>query len=270
MDFEGTDGLERGEDQLLERKLALLAFACIDIIIINMWSQEVGRFHASNMSLLRTVFEVNLKLFNASTNKPVLLFALRDWSNDISEHTLFETLNRNINQIWSSVQSSANIQDTPISHFFKIEFQALPHYVFQKEQFLESVSTLRSRIVDGTSANYVFDNDRACCEIPLNGLASYLNSCWDSITTCSDVNIPTQRELLAEVKSAEACNTYIEDYKNWLVQYYSILDRKENIPNLIEELYTKQKSLLKSFDSQLSLYKCSVISRARVKPSQNH
>lgn len=64
MDVEGTDGRERGEDQDFERKSALFSMAVSEVVIINMWEHAVGLYNGANMSLLRTVLEVNLALFS--------------------------------------------------------------------------------------------------------------------------------------------------------------------------------------------------------------
>lgn len=63
MDVEGTDGRERGEDQDFERKSALFSLASSEVLIVNMWEHQVGLYQGANMSLLKTVFEVNLGLF---------------------------------------------------------------------------------------------------------------------------------------------------------------------------------------------------------------
>lgn len=63
MDVEGTDGRERGDDQDFERKSALFALATSEVLIVNMWEHQVGLYQGANMSLLKTVFEVNLQLF---------------------------------------------------------------------------------------------------------------------------------------------------------------------------------------------------------------
>ena len=63
MDVEGTDGRERGEDQDFERKSALFSLSVAQVLIVNMWEQSVGLYNGANMGLLKTVFEVNLQLF---------------------------------------------------------------------------------------------------------------------------------------------------------------------------------------------------------------
>ncbi|KAJ0017064.1 hypothetical protein Pint_11141 [Pistacia integerrima] len=68
MDLVGTDRRERGEmydlnlnssdDTAFEKKSALFALAVSDIVLINMWCQDIGREQAANKPLLKTVFQV--------------------------------------------------------------------------------------------------------------------------------------------------------------------------------------------------------------------
>ena len=75
-DIEGTDSKERGEQRLVsqitlcdllkmcERMISLFALAIADVLIINMWTHDVGRYDASNYGMLKDIFEVNLRLFD--------------------------------------------------------------------------------------------------------------------------------------------------------------------------------------------------------------
>lgn len=63
MDVEGADGRERGEQQDFERKTALFCISIAEVVIMNMWEHMVGLYQGANMGLLKTVFEVNLQLF---------------------------------------------------------------------------------------------------------------------------------------------------------------------------------------------------------------
>jgi hypothetical protein len=63
-DIEGTDSKERGDERMtFEQTTSLFALAIADVLIINMWTQDVGRHTGSNYGLLKVIFEVNLKLF---------------------------------------------------------------------------------------------------------------------------------------------------------------------------------------------------------------
>jgi hypothetical protein len=64
-DIEGTDSSERGDQRTsFEQTTSLFALAMANVLLINMWSKDIGRHHASNYGLLRIIFEVNLRLFS--------------------------------------------------------------------------------------------------------------------------------------------------------------------------------------------------------------
>lgn len=63
MDVEGTDGDTRQDELTFERKTSLFSLAVCSVLIVNVWYQDLGRYVASNMALLRAVFDVNLQLF---------------------------------------------------------------------------------------------------------------------------------------------------------------------------------------------------------------
>ena len=63
-DIEGTDSKERGEQRMtFEQTTSLFALAIADVLMINMWMNDIGRYGASNYGLLKVIFECNLKLF---------------------------------------------------------------------------------------------------------------------------------------------------------------------------------------------------------------
>ncbi|XP_042373385.1 protein ROOT HAIR DEFECTIVE 3-like [Zingiber officinale] len=77
MGLEGTDGRERGEDDItFEKQSALFSLAISVIVLINMWCHDIGREQVENKPLLKTVFQVMLRLF--SPRKTTLLFVIRD------------------------------------------------------------------------------------------------------------------------------------------------------------------------------------------------
>ncbi len=81
MDLEGSDGRERGEDDTnFERQSALFALATADVLLVNIWCHDIGREHGSGKPLLKTIFQVNLKLFSPDPGRKrtVLLFVIRD------------------------------------------------------------------------------------------------------------------------------------------------------------------------------------------------
>jgi GTPase Era involved in 16S rRNA processing len=104
LDVEGTDGRERGDNQDFERKSALFSLATTEVLIINMWEQQIGLYNGANMSLLRTVMEVNLQLFQSdNVSKTLLYFVLRDSTGLAPLETLCKTLTADMDKIWESL-----------------------------------------------------------------------------------------------------------------------------------------------------------------------
>ena len=69
-DVEGTDSKERGDDRLkFEQCSSLFTLAMSDVLMINMWTNDIGRYTASNYGILKVVFEQNLKLFQQESEK---------------------------------------------------------------------------------------------------------------------------------------------------------------------------------------------------------
>ena len=122
MDLEGTDGRERGEDDTaFEKQTALFAMATADVLMVNMWCNDLGREVASGKPLLKVVFQVNLRLF--TPRKTTLLFVIRDKSRT-PEDRLLETLREDLRRIWDGI-ACPNGTSLCREDFFHLEFVAL-------------------------------------------------------------------------------------------------------------------------------------------------
>jgi hypothetical protein len=84
-----------------ERATSLFALTIADVVIINMWTSDVGRYSASSYPVLRDIFEVNLKLelSNKDAQKK-LLFIIRDFTGNNPEQVKLKLL-VGVEKIWS-------------------------------------------------------------------------------------------------------------------------------------------------------------------------
>lgn len=74
--------MERGEQRsTFENTLSLFVLAVTDVLLINMWYTDIGKYTGSNFGLLKVILESNLKLFG-NANKKRLLFVIRDYSDE--------------------------------------------------------------------------------------------------------------------------------------------------------------------------------------------
>ncbi|RNF19357.1 uncharacterized protein Tco025E_04168 [Trypanosoma conorhini] len=267
VDFEGTDGLERGEDQSFERQLSLFALSLADTLIINMWTVDVGRFNAANMSLLRTIFEVNLQLFSHDSytreEKPTLLIVLRDFTE--ADTTLyFKTVRQSFDKIWDNIVKPEAFQDSTIDVLFDLRYHVLPHFKLQRDAFDQAAANFRQWFYLPKCEQYLFHSHGMFRGVPLDGIPSYLTSCWEMIRASKDLDIPTQREMLARHRCAEVRNSILQFFTETCRGYTESLRRGELVSRLTDALEREIVEQLSAFHTQTRLYKADIVQSAEV------
>ncbi|KAJ6711462.1 PROTEIN ROOT HAIR DEFECTIVE 3-like protein [Salix purpurea] len=199
MDLEGTDGRERGEDDTaFEKQSALFALAVSDIVLINMWCHDIGREQAANKPLLKTVFQVMMRLF--SPRKTTLMFVIRDKTRTPLEN-LEPVLREDIQKIWDSVPKPEAHKETPLSEFFNVEVVALSSYEEKEEQFKEQVATLRQRFFHSIAPGGLAGDRRGV--VPASGFSFSAQEIWKVIKENRDLDLPAHKVMVATVRCEE-------------------------------------------------------------------
>ena len=200
MDLEGTDGRERGEeDTAFEKQTALFAMASADVLLVNIWCNDIGREQASGKPLLRTIFEVNLKVFSPE-KKIVLLFVIRDRSKTPFER-LVENLRADVEAIWRGITKPERYANSEITDLFELKFTSLPHYEHEHESFVAEAKALRNRF-DAPRSNE--DSLRAeQAAVPITGLGVSLREVWSTVKANKDLDLPAHKIMVATVRCEE-------------------------------------------------------------------
>ncbi|KAK7349247.1 hypothetical protein VNO77_06459 [Canavalia gladiata] len=202
MDLEGTDGRERGEDDTaFEKQSALFALAVSDIVLINMWCHDIGREQAANKPLLKTVFQVMMRLF--SPRKTTLLFVIRDKTRTPLEN-LEPVLREDIQKIWDSVPKPQAHKETPLSEFFNVEVVALSSYEEKEEQFKDQVASLRQRFHHSIAPGGLAGDRRGV--VPASGFSFSSEHIWQVIKENKDLDLPAHKVMVATVRCEEIAN----------------------------------------------------------------
>lgn len=208
MDLEGTDGRERGEDDTaFEKQSALFALAVSDIVLINMWCHDIGREQAANKPLLKTVFQVMMRLF--SPRKTTLLFVIRDKTRTPLEN-LEPVLREDIQKIWDAVPKPEAHKETPLSEFFHVEVVALSSYEEKEEQFKEQVANLRQRFFHSIAPGGLAGDRRGV--VPASGFSFSAQQIWKVIKENKDLDLPAHKVMVATVRCEEIAK---EKYANF-------------------------------------------------------
>ncbi|CAK9174489.1 unnamed protein product [Ilex paraguariensis] len=208
MDLEGTDGRERGEDDTaFEKQSALFALAVSDIVLINMWCHDIGREQAANKPLLKTVFQVMMRLF--SPRKTTLMFVIRDKTRTPLEN-LEPVLREDIQKIWDSVPKPQAHKETPLSEFFNVEVVALSSYEEKEEQFKEQVASLRQRFFHSIAPGGLAGDRRGV--VPASGFSFSSQQIWKVIKENKDLDLPAHKVMVATVRCEEIGNEKLSSF----------------------------------------------------------
>ena len=277
IDCEGTDSKSRNEHERgkFEHSSSLFSLAMSDILIINMWTSDVGRYTASNYGVLKIVFEMNLKLFQQNTAKKIIIF-LRDFDPSRNRKDKIESLIlEDIKKIWAEIKIPEAYAGKGPEHFFSFEFITMPHLIYREKEFREEIANLRKRL-NKDDPNYFFKNLSSIKNVPADGLKQYVNQIWTDILNDKDLDIPSQREMLANYRCNEIKNKILSSYEKEFQNIYKLSNEKniEDLKSVCNKLkdsicaeYEKQgcnyeKSVYESFHTQLEeqisqkLFKC--------------
>lgn len=100
-----------------------------DVLLINMWTQDVGRHTASNYALLKIILEVNLRIFDSHQAKK-MLFVLRDFSPESNKEHIMGMIRTDISNIWAEIHKPEKFKEKTADDFFDLEFAFLPHKIY--------------------------------------------------------------------------------------------------------------------------------------------
>lgn len=204
----------------------LYALALAEVLMVNMWEHDIGRYTASNYGILKTVFEVNLQLFG-NPSKTKLFFIIRDHVEaDTPAKVLEERLIRDVTQIWSEIPKPDAVKDRPVTDFFEFDFAALPHKRLAEAEFTREVAALRERFVNPKHPHYVFNPQYHCLKtVPRDGFGKYAENIWTTIKEAKDLNLPSQREMLASFRCDEISAAVYDEFDKKLVELKALVKR---------------------------------------------
>eukprot|EP00850_Spirogloea_muscicola_P012497 SM000081S22631 [mRNA] locus=s81:188171:199824:+ [translate_table: standard] len=209
-DIEGTDGRERGEDDTaFEKQSALFALAVSDIVIVNMWCHDIGREQAANKPLLKTVFQVMLRLF--TPRKTTLLFVIRDKTKTPME-TLEPILREDIQKIWDNIAKPSQYAAVPLSDFFNVEVTALANFEEKEELFKEQVMELRARFFNSIVPGGLAGDRRGV--VPASAFSLSAQEMWRIIRENRDLDLPAHKVMVATVRCEEIAREQLLGLRN--------------------------------------------------------
>jgi protein SEY1 len=202
IDIEGTDSQVRGDDgAAFEQMSALFALAVSDVLMVNMWTSEIGRYKAASVGLLKTIFEANLKLFGQEGKKRIL-FVLRDYNDQVNNLVLLkQQISKTMEEIWDKIKKPSHMTLCNVFDCFEFDFQTVAVRDFKAEEFARDVDLLKDKFSNPDRNDYLFRYKST--DIPIDGVSLYYGEIWNIISSDKDLNIPSQKEMLANLRCNE-------------------------------------------------------------------
>lgn len=260
MDVEGTDGRERGDDQDFERKSALFSIATSEVLVVNMWESQVGLYNGANMGLLKTVFEVNLQLFQKE--RSLLLFVIRDHIGVTPLDNLRQTIEADLRKMWDALIKPPGTELSSIGDYFDFEFVGLPHKLLMSDAFDQEVLRLRNRFISNSQEDSIF---KAAYHkrIPADGFSTYAKGIWEAIEANKDLDLPSQQELLAQFRCDEIASAAMSIFDNTIRSTEQAMQAGVVYKRLGLEMASALSETLAAFDVEASRYHSTVYNKKR-------
>ena len=174
---------------------------------------------------MKDIISIHIRYFKTEGIKK-FIFCLRDFD---EEHESFEdldmTIRESLDEIWSEIPKPKTNERIKRKDVFSIEVFPLRSYRTNFEGFKVDCKKLMKRINSF--------NDAGTGNLPLNGFKAYLEQAWESIKNDKDLNIPSQKKIVSNVRCKE--------------EAYNVLNKSNvDFKNLEEEIGRKSITALAS------------------------
>lgn len=173
---------------------------------MNIWENAVGLYHGANMSLLRTVMDVHRQLVDPSASSScdtVLLFVVRDYAGKTPQANIADVLVQDLRRIWSALRKDDAAADTPLEDAFAVRFAFLPHKILQSDDFDEQMRLVKDRFFNESNPEYIFPAVPDDEQLVPEDFAPFAAGIWARVDSNKDLDLPTERELLAQYRCDE-------------------------------------------------------------------
>ncbi|GAB2225614.1 hypothetical protein Droror1_Dr00006411 [Drosera rotundifolia] len=255
LDLEGTDGVERARTQdgaAFEKQSALFALAVSNIVLINISCKDIGLENAASRPLLRTVFEVMIRLF--SPRRVTLMFVLRDKTRTPSG-ILEDMIHKDVKELWESIEKPQRFKQTELSKFFNVEAQILPNYEYCEEEFKEQVGIFRERLFLALEGGEGSRDHQAL--VPGSEFSASAKEIWKCAKENKDFDVPSHQELIAGKRCADVITERINAFKK-IKEFRQLKSAAQSdsawIPGLCVKMNNMFKACLDMYDQDTQHY----------------
>lgn len=245
LDVEGSDSRERGRNgRIFQSRLASFVTAISDVIVINLWYHDLGRFDASGYTLLREIFDEAVKLSDGESNsfRTRLVFTVRDVDSDATETDITSVLNTDIDELFEGVDTTLSLRDV-----FDITIVPLPHMRHSVAAFTNATRDLARRLKSDDEDDTLLKPDYSK-SIPVDSCGVYTRRLWEShyaSKTSDAASDPAENGF--SVMAAYRCNEVFfealsdanQTMKNYASDTLDVGNKIDNLGSKCEQILNK-------------------------------
>jgi hypothetical protein len=121
-------------------------------------------------------------------------------------------------QLWAEVAQEVGGSSSRLlfEHVFELRVMSLPHFIHKNDDWLTSVSAMRTMFENSASPDYFFHGrDRS---VPFSGFGRYASDLWGRIQANEDLDIPSLQTMLATHKCQNAATHVLKLLRDNLKQ----------------------------------------------------
>jgi hypothetical protein len=178
-----------------------------------MWAKDVGREAGAGKPLLKTILQVNLKLFAkgaaapaSSRKRTALVFVFRDRTRTPVE-LLAAAWEADLASLWASLAKPPGLEAATVSDFFDVHHVALPNFEEKEGEFQADAAALAARF-DGRSPDALVPRDAT--RLPGAAWALAAHTAWDTILASRDLDLPSHRVMVASIRCGELARAALD------------------------------------------------------------
>ena len=162
---------------------------------------------------------------------------MRDFSeDDENSNFIFNTIFNDVDKIWAEIVKvffpiifklkkyyfkPPQLQNCKASSLFSIKFFKLSHFKFDKIKFLEGIQNMRNCFTLPEAQNFMFKEFNYDSNLPVDGMPLYAEKIWGVIKNHKDLNLPSQKVMVSNLRCSQIKMDAIELIKEDLVQLKS-------------------------------------------------
>ncbi|KAJ6239877.1 protein sey1 [Anaeramoeba flamelloides] len=260
IDVEGNDSdFRANEQENFSMKTSLFTLALSDLLIINLWEHDIGRYRASNYHLLKNVLEVSLKIFNYENHKTSIIFAVRDYSGRIKFSMLNNKINENINKIWNEIDKPKRFENKKFKDLFDSIALQFHHKAVKPKAFLRGVNKIKKYFINQNNPKYFFKK-KYHKGVPGDGLLHFIQNIWKKVSENKEIDIPSEKKMLSlfrcEVFKTETWEFFLTNLQSEIVEPLNnntVIDQlKETMQGLIEDSIQFYNLKSRGYDKQIA------------------